>query len=322
MVDPVVLVVALVVGIHVLAFALVPVLDPGKRRAFRHRLGVDVRPVAAGWTVALLACLALGAVLEPPFDSDWSRGTVRVTYLYGFALVGGVTLGATGMTTAVMLVRRVRRIRSASGTPPGRVVLSGTARPRPDGGTAGDAADDRAEPTTPLFDRPALCWSWSAAIERVNNPVTRVLDTNTETVASGSGGTPFQVETGAAPVFVDPEEVAVEVDHDASRSRPYGAPPPGRLTESALGGFGTPIDNPDATDSENVYREGRIQAGEPVTVVGRVDENGHLAADGRVVAGDRETVVRRLSRRALWFGGGGAALLAVALPLYLAWLGA
>ncbi len=328
-VEPIVVLAAVVVGVHVAVFAAVPALDRERRRAFRRRLRVAVTPVAAAWTLALCSAVALAAVLGPPFDADWSRGRIRVVSLYGLVLVGALTLGVTGLARAGLLLRRVRRTASGSQTPPGFVSLTGTAERLP---TSGDGADETETshprgdpPKTPVFGHPALCWQWTVELDRpsTDNPLARALGTDTEIVTVETGGVPFQVATSAGPVRVDPDAVEFRPDRarEAVTRRPFGAPPPGELSESDVGNFGLPMADPEDTAATNVFREGHVEPGDAVTLVGDVAESGRLESGGRVVACDRDTVASRLRSLAVRDAVFGGFLFAVALPSYLRWLG-
>lgn len=290
---------------HVVIVALAPLTNDHRRRAFRRRFHVSMRPLAITWKVALVACILLVIVGEIPLDRPIDRWEVRAVGFQGMLLAGGTTIGAAVAVGGVLVGRRVIRLRFGENEPPGDLVVTGRAVP---------VAGSEPEPS-PVFERPAVCWAWTfeyriSDLDGSQYPWT--------TARSGSGGAPIRVEpdSGGSAVTIDPAVAHVSVSTSESTVQSPEAPAPGRIGRLA---------NTDIGGSEHRYSEGVIAPDERVTVVGEVDADGRVIDDGDlepwIAAGDRAAVVRRLQRRAAGYLAVGVASLLVAGPGYLSWLG-
>lgn len=297
-----VLVTVLVLG-HVVVFALAPLFVGNRRRAFRRRFRVPMRPVAAAWTTALVGCVLLAAVGDLPYDPSWGRGEVRAVWGWGLLLVAGCTVGAAGVVGGLHVGRRALRVRTGGTALPSETVVTGQA-----------VTTAASEPKpSPVFERPAVCWAWTLeGYERFGSS-----RSGWTTARAGSGGVPVRVasDDGDTTVTIDSDAAHVDVPLSESKTQPAGAPALGRLaslTDTDIGG------------SKHRYNEGVIAPGDTVTVVGDADADGRIRADGalepRLVAGDRSTVRRRLERYAVAYLLAGSCCLALCLPAYLSWL--
>ncbi|MFD1563538.1 hypothetical protein ACFR99_08250 [Haloarchaeobius amylolyticus] len=294
--------VALLVAFHVVVFALAPLFVDHRRRTFRRRFHVPMRPLAITWTTALLACVLLAAVGDLPLEASMGRREVRAVGLVGMLLVGGTSVGCAAIVGGLLVGRRVYRLRTGEREPPGEIVATGRAVP---------TADGEAEPS-PVFERPAVCWAWTLeANDRFGG------DSGWTIARSGSGGVPFRVERGAeySDVTVDPNSAYVDIPRPDSTIQPPDDPAPGRLERLA---------DTDIGGTDHRYSEGTVASGDTVTVVGEVDAGGRVIDDGslatHVTAGERAAVIRRLGRRALGYLAIGSVCLLVSIPRYLTWL--
>lgn len=301
--DGLTVLVAVLVVFHVAVFALAPLVSEHRRRAFRRRFRVPMRPLAIAWTAALVACVLLAAVGELPLEVSMGRRETRAVGTVGLLLVAGSTVGVVGLVAGALVGRRALRLRLGGSEPPGEVVVTGRAFPTGDG---------EAEPS-PVFERPAVCWAWTLeAYDRFGG------DSGWTTARAGSGGAPIRIEPDdgvAVTVEVGSDRAHVDVPLTDSTIQPPDAPAPGRLeclTDTDVGG------------SEHRYSEGAVAPGETVTVVGEADAEGRIRDDGSleawIAAGDRSTVVRRLELLAFGYVVGGVVCLFVSLPRYLSWL--
>lgn len=293
--------IAVLVVFHLVVFAVAPLLNEHRRRAFRRRFRVSMTPVAAAWTVALVGCVLLAVVGEIPYDHSWDRGTFRAVWAWGLLLVAGTAVGSAGIAGGLAVGRRMLRFRAGGSEFSEDPIVTGRAVP-----VTGP------EPS-PIFERPAVCWTWTLeARDRWGG------DSGWETARSGSGGVPFRVEpeTDEDTATIDPDAAHVTVRRSKSAHGRPDSPAPGRLDR---------IPRTDVGGTEHRYSEGVIASGETVTVVGERDETGRIIDDGGVepwiTAGDRATVVRRLWRYTAGYLGGGAIVLLVSLSGYLSWLG-
>ncbi len=303
--DGLTVLVAVLVVFHVAVFALAPLLSEHRRRAFRRRFRVPMRPLAIAWTATLVACILFAAVGELPLEVSMGRRETRAVGTVGLLLVAGSTVGVTGLVAGALVGRRVLRLRLGGSELPGEIVVTGRAFPTGDG---------EAEPgPSPVFERLAVCWAWTLeAYDRGGG------DTGWTTARAGSGGTSIRIESDddvAVTVEADFDRSHVDVPLSDSTIQPPDAPAPGRLerlTDTDVGG------------SEHRYSEGVVAPGETVTVVGEADAEGRIRDDGSlepwIAAGDRSTVVRRLELLAFGYAVGGAVCLFVSLPQYLSWL--
>ncbi|GAB3676267.1 hypothetical protein [Halopiger thermotolerans] len=295
-----ILVTALVV-FHVVVIAVAAIVTERRKRTFRHRFHVPIRPIGAAWLAAFFGCVLLALVGDPPFDPSWSRGELRAAWGWGLLLVGGITVGFAAIVAGLYVCRRILRLRTGGIEPPGDVVVTGRALP----------ADGTEPEPSPVFERPAVCWTWLLeAKDRFG------VDSDWTHERAGSGGVPLRVESDAADVAVtvDPADARVTVPRSDSTVRSPDAPAPGRLDRVA---------DTDIGGSEHRYSEGTVAPGGTVTVVGEADADGRIVDDARepwLVGGDRSTVRRRLRRRVAASVAGGAVCLGISLRLYLSWL--
>ena len=294
--------VALLVAFHVVVFALAPLFVDHRRRTFRRRFHVPMRPLAITWTAALLACVLLAAVGDLPLEASMGRREVRAVGLVGTLLVGGTTVGCAAIVGGVLVGRRVHRLRTGKCEPPGEIVATGRAVP---------TADGEPEPS-PVFERPAVCWAWTLeANDRFGG------DSGWTMARSGSGGVPFRIKRDAeySDVMVDPDSAHVDIERSDSTIQPPDDPAPGRLERLA---------DTDVGGTDHRYSEGVVASGDTVTIVGDVDADGRMIDDGslatHVTAGEQAAVIRRLGRRALAYLVVGSVCLLVSIPKYLTWL--
>lgn len=306
--------VTILVVFHVVVFAVAPLYSEHRRRAFRRRFRVPLRPAVAAWTIALVGCVLLAAVGDPPFDPPGGRGEFRAVWGWGLLLVAGTTVGAVGIVGSIHVGRRALRVRTGWTDPPGETVATGRAVP---------LAETEPE-ASPVFERTAVCWAWTIeGYERYGSAAWT-------TARSGSGGVPIRIEPAtddaadddtataddARAVTIDPDIAYVDVPLSESRTEPPDAPAPGRLASAA---------DTDVGGSKHRFNEGVIAPGDAVTVVGDADADGRIRDDGalepQLTPGDRSAVRRRLERRAVGYLLGGVACLLVFFPAYLSWIG-
>lgn len=294
--------IALLVVFHVVMFALALLFTDHRRRAFRRRFHVPMRPLAITWTAAFVVCVLLAAVGDLPIEASMGRREVRAVGLVGMLLIGGTTVGCAAIVGGLLVGRRVHRLRTGKCEPPGEIVATGRAVP---------IADGESE-SSPVFERPAVCWTWMLeANDRFGG------DSGWTMARSGSGGVPFRVERDAeySDVTVDPDSAYVDIPQSDSIIRSPDDPAPGRLERLA---------DTDVGGTDHRYSEGTVTPGDTVTVVGEVDGDGRVIDDGslatHVTAGKRTTVIRRLGGRALGYFVVGSVCLLVSVPGYLSWL--
>ena len=148
------------------------------------------------------------------------------------------------------------------------------------------------EAHSPALSHPAVCWTWEFSIRGVagqsdDNWLTREVD---------SGGVPFDFDDGSGPVRVDPREATITFPMVETHVCPADGPQPGTV--------GTNLHR-SVPGEEYRYEEGVAADGDPLTVLGRVTDDGTLTASRIYRPGMASTASRRYAVRAVLAAGGG-----------------
>ena len=214
-----------------------------------------------------------------PFSS---RGDVLPLLFHTVPLIAGWI----GLAVAVSHARLVRLFRHAEETATASV-------PTTDGPiiVTGEV-ESTTEANSPALSQPSVCWTWEFSLRGVAGQD----DDNWITRKADSGGVPFDLDDGSGAVRVDPREATISFPLVETHVCPANGPQPG-----AVGGNlhrSVPGD-------EYRYEEGVASDGDPLTVLGTVDDDGTLVATRIYRPGMASTASRRYTHRAILAGGGG-----------------
>jgi hypothetical protein len=273
MVPPLELAVGGAVLAHILLLAAVGYYDAVAATGFYRRFGASPASVVAAGTVgsAFAVALAVAGRLPPWLDLG-ARSVVLTLGLLAAPLV----VGAVGVAVAAGNARTLRRLDRPGVVPTGgdAVLVSGTARP------VGDAA------RSPLFGRPALCWTWrldarnwggsdGGWFERL-----RAGDGDFHRVRGDGGGVPFVLVHEAGRLRVDPADAAFELRDERVEETPPETFPDGADPTAVDHDWSLPGDR-------WRHRERVLEPGATATVLGEATDG----PEGPTVAGGDPFVV-------------------------------
>ena len=152
--------------------------------------------------------------------------------------------------------------------------------------------DATTQATSPALSQPAVCWTWEFSLRGVlGQPDDKWFDRKAD-----SGGIPFDLDDGSGPVRVDPREATITFPMVDEYVCPADGPQPGEIGENLHRSVG---------GDEYRYREGIASDGDPLTVLGRVTDDGTLKASRIYRPGMASTASRRYAMRATLAASGG-----------------
>jgi hypothetical protein len=261
----------------------------GRATGLGRRAGVALYVATVG---ALASAVWLG---DPSLAGRATALPLAVTFggLFGLA----VAASAAGERRRLGPERQV----ATGAADAGRAVVSGT-------------VDPPADPTpAPFTGDPAVCWRVQV-LERTNDPDRRSSEISAPSVGIEPGWDVeateehrcrFAVDDGSGPLAVDPGEATLRLDARRETRVEFPGDPPDRILDWVAS---TPAVGLAAEDRR--YAEFALEAGEAVTVAGRVEERAEGVVlggpDTLVVAGDPDGRRAELRRRVRRAGGLGA----------------
>ncbi|MWG34092.1 GIDE domain-containing protein [Halomarina oriensis] len=259
------LVVGGVVLLHVLLLGAVVYYDAVASAVFHRRFGTTPGAVVAAGSVGSAAAIGLAVAGRlPPWLDVGSRSAAFTLALLAVPLVVGFVGAAVTYGNGQTLRRLDESGPTTTPTDGDRVAVTGVVTPQVAAGT------------TPLFGRPAVCWTWRLDARNWGGST----DGQYHTVRSGHGSVPFVLDTEAGRLRIDPSDATLErsgerVEETPAETFPAGADPSAVDHDWSLPG------------DRWRHRERVLDPDATVSVLGTVEET----PDGPTVAGGDPFVV-------------------------------
>ncbi|WP_276257267.1 hypothetical protein [Haloglomus litoreum] len=273
---------------------------PSQLRVYGSALGVG------RWTAALPTTVALAVVFGVEFAAGIpGEGEPGATLASG--ATAGLFVGAFALSVGLgNLLRylRVRTVTDAMDATDGRVTVSGTAEPGPEGTVE-----------APLSGEP--CLAWAVRVREHHGIGRRGIRGLART---DHGGVPFEVRDGTGSVRVDPESLELGGWSVPPRSGDHRVEARDGLPD-CVAAYRDDLELGDG--DRRVYEERRLTATSPVTATGRVGTEDGVATVGAPGAlyDERATAIQQSRKRRVLVGAAGALVMAGSTVLLAAVVG-